>query len=70
MFLSSEFVTINKDPDADWNSLKPQIYADLLEFYASGTPVLVSEEEAKGPADTQASSEDNECACALAVATC
>ena len=52
---------MNKDPDADWNVLKPQIYSDLLEFYASGSPVLLSEEEAKGPADTQVGTEDNEC---------
>lgn len=61
---------MNKDPDADWNTLKPQIYTDLTDFFASGQPVLLSEEEAKGPADTQPSAEDDECGPFLSDKTC
>lgn len=60
VLLSSDFVTVNKDPDADWNALKPQIYSDLMEFYAAGTPAILADEEAKGPADTQPAAEDSE----------
>jgi len=43
VFLSSEFVTVSKDSASDWLVLKPQIFAGIMDFYATGDPVLGEE---------------------------
>uniref|UniRef100_A0A7S0L6L9 Scaffold protein Nfu/NifU N-terminal domain-containing protein n=1 Tax=Coccolithus braarudii TaxID=221442 RepID=A0A7S0L6L9_9EUKA len=40
VYLASEFVTVSKDTDADWLTLKPQVFASIMDFYATGEPVL------------------------------
>lgn len=43
VYLASEFVTVSKENDADWLTLKPQIFASIMDFYATGDPVLSDE---------------------------
>lgn len=43
VFIGSTFVTVTKDEDADWEDIKPIIFADLTEFFASGEEVLLGE---------------------------
>nr|VZI19705.1 unnamed protein product [Spirometra erinaceieuropaei] len=46
VFLGSNFVTVTKTKDADWSVINPDIFACLMDFFSSGTPVLVEEETA------------------------
>jgi len=40
VFLGHDFVTITKSDALDWGDLKPQVLAGLMQFFASGAPVL------------------------------
>lgn len=40
VFLGYDFVTITKSAETEWNDAKPQILAALMQFFASGAPVL------------------------------
>ncbi|EDQ90513.1 uncharacterized protein MONBRDRAFT_24367 [Monosiga brevicollis MX1] len=58
VFLASDFVTINKDEAAEWSTLKPNIYATMMDFFASNQPVVLDSYEA--PTDTAVSEDDDE----------
>ncbi|XP_075391646.1 NFU1 iron-sulfur cluster scaffold homolog, mitochondrial isoform X2 [Tenrec ecaudatus] len=45
VFLGPDFITVTKSEELDWNLLKPDIYAAVMDFFASGLP-LVTEETA------------------------
>jgi len=47
VYFSSDFVTVSKDGDADWVALKPQIFANIMDFFDSGEPVLVEGDDAE-----------------------
>ncbi|XP_043464255.1 NFU1 iron-sulfur cluster scaffold homolog, mitochondrial-like [Leptopilina heterotoma] len=54
VFYGSDFITVTKvDEDTDWNLLKPEIFATIMDFFASGLPILTEEQPI-------ASSENNE----------
>lgn len=56
IFLGPDFITVTKtDDDVDWKILKPEIFATVMDFFASGLPVL---NEAKPNLDTRKSIED------------
>ncbi|NWU98544.1 NFU1 protein, partial [Upupa epops] len=58
VFFGPDFITITKDSeDLDWNLLKPDIYATIMDFFASGLPVVTDEAPRT---DTAASEEDDE----------
>lgn len=41
VFLGPDFITVTKvDDDVDWKILKPEIFATIMDFFASGLPVL------------------------------
>jgi NFU1 iron-sulfur cluster scaffold homolog, mitochondrial len=40
IFLSEEFITVTKDPQENWEYLKPIVLAELLDHFASGFPVI------------------------------
>jgi Fe-S cluster biogenesis protein NfuA len=40
VFLTKSYITITKQDDAAWGALKPSIYQTIMEFYASGQPIL------------------------------
>ncbi|MFC3050305.1 NifU family protein [Kordiimonas pumila] len=40
VFLGHDFVTITKATELEWSSLKPQVLAGLMQFFASGAPVI------------------------------
>jgi len=42
VFLGSDFVTVTKATDADWQVLKPAILGGIMEHYTSGEPVIAS----------------------------
>jgi len=55
VFLGSDFVTVTKEEASDWAALKPQVFAAITDFYASGEEVLP-----EGGADEDAGEEDDE----------
>ncbi|XP_069070289.1 NFU1 iron-sulfur cluster scaffold homolog, mitochondrial [Pleurodeles waltl] len=58
VFFGPDFITISKESeDADWNLIKPDIYATIMDFYATGLPIVT--EEAARP-DGVASEDDDE----------
>ncbi|MBL8668071.1 MAG: NifU family protein [Rhodospirillales bacterium] len=40
VFLGSDFVTVTKTIDCDWDSLKPMVLAGMMDHFTSGQPVL------------------------------
>lgn len=40
VFLGSDFVTVTKMDDADWQHIKPAVLGAIMEHYLSGAPVL------------------------------
>ncbi|XP_058050604.1 NFU1 iron-sulfur cluster scaffold homolog, mitochondrial isoform X1 [Ahaetulla prasina] len=58
VFFGTDFITVTKESEeVDWNLIKPDIYATIMDFYASGLP-LVTEESPR--TDTAPSEEDDE----------
>ncbi|XP_039943826.1 NFU1 iron-sulfur cluster scaffold homolog, mitochondrial isoform X2 [Hirundo rustica] len=58
VFFGPDFITITKESeDLDWNLLKPDIYATIMDFFASGLPVVTDEAPRT---DAAASEEDDE----------
>ena len=45
VFLATDFVTVSKAVDADWLTLKPLIFASLMDFYAADEPVLAADDD-------------------------
>ena len=40
VFLATSFISITKDPNFDWNSLKPAILTGIMEHFSSGLPAI------------------------------
>jgi Fe-S cluster biogenesis protein NfuA len=51
VFLGSDFVTVTKAVDRDWQILKPSILGGIMEHYTSGEPVVVEADQADAGAD-------------------
>lgn len=49
VFFGGDFITVSKQEDAEWGVLKPEIFATIMDFFASGLPILT---EDKPNADT------------------
>ncbi|XP_023408488.2 NFU1 iron-sulfur cluster scaffold homolog, mitochondrial isoform X1 [Loxodonta africana] len=57
VFFGPDFITVTKESEElDWNLLRPDIYATIMDFFASGLP-LVTEETSSGEAGSE---EDDE----------
>ena len=41
IFLGQSFITITKDTKYAWQPMKPQVFAKILDFFASDTPVVI-----------------------------
>jgi hypothetical protein len=52
VFFGTDFITVTKvDEDVEWKLLKPEIYATIMDFFASGIPVMTESKEADGAND-------------------
>ena len=40
VFLATDFLSVTKDPQLDWNNLKPLILTGIMEHYSSGLPAI------------------------------
>ncbi|KAG0215774.1 hypothetical protein BGX28_008084 [Mortierella sp. GBA30] len=62
VFFGPDFVTITKDQDAVWQLMKPDIYSAIMDFFASGQPII-SESDGEGSnvhSDTMILEDDSE----------
>jgi Fe-S cluster biogenesis protein NfuA len=59
VFFGMDFVTVTKaDDELSWAELKPEIFAAIMDFYASGAPVMT--DEANMPGTTTVNEDDSE----------
>ncbi len=56
VFFGSDFVTVTKSADKDWQIMKPSILGGIMEHYTSGEPVVTAE----ATAETDSGAEDDE----------
>ena len=40
VFLATDFISVTKEPQLDWNNLKPSILTGIMEHYSSGLPAI------------------------------
>ena len=40
VFLATDFISVTKDPQIDWNNLKPLILTGIMEHYSTGLPAV------------------------------
>ena len=45
VFFGQDFVTVTKSEDHEWGTLKPEVFAAIMDFYASGEPIITDEAE-------------------------
>lgn len=59
VFLGPDFITVTKseEDEVKWKLLKPEIFATIMDFFASGLPIL---NEAEANQDTQVKDDDDE----------
>ncbi|XP_076181605.1 NFU1 iron-sulfur cluster scaffold homolog, mitochondrial [Ptiloglossa arizonensis] len=58
VFFGPDFITITKvDEDVEWKLLKPEIFAVIMDFFASGLPILNEDQPATA---TQINDDDDE----------
>ena len=58
VMFSPDFLTIEKDEDANWSHIKPEVFSLTMEHLLSGNPILT--EESGMAADTQIQEGDSE----------
>ncbi|KAF0852205.1 mitochondrial iron-sulfur cluster biosynthesis Nfu1 [Andalucia godoyi] len=58
VFLGPDFVTITKKPDATWATMKPDVYASIMDFFNANIPIIADDVEQ--PRDTAAQEGDSE----------
>ena len=47
VFLSTDFISVTKEPQLDWNNLKPSILTGIMEHFSSGLPAINETEDIK-----------------------
>ncbi|CAB4410419.1 unnamed protein product [Rhizophagus irregularis] len=57
VFFGPDFITISKDQDTPWQLMKPDIYANIMDFFFLGQPILT---EVQTPSDTKIKDDDPE----------
>ncbi|KAG0369902.1 scaffold protein Nfu/NifU N terminal-domain-containing protein [Gamsiella multidivaricata] len=62
VFFGPDFVTITKDQDAIWQLMKPDIYSAIMDFFASGQPIISEGADGENAAhnDTMIHEDDSE----------
>jgi hypothetical protein len=60
VFFSAEYVTVTKTDTHEWGVLKPEIFAAVMDFYASGDAVVNEGEEDLVAAGTAINDDDDE----------
>ena len=42
VFLGADFITVTKNPESEWNLLKPEILMVIMDHLVSGLPILTT----------------------------
>nr|CAG4648087.1 EOG090X0A0R [Moina brachiata] len=59
VFLGPDFITITKiDEETEWKTIKPEVYATLMDFFTSGLPVVHEEAAAQNTESNPDEEED------------
>lgn len=59
VFFGPDFITITRvDEDVEWKVLKPEIFATIMDFFASGLPVIDKTSQTSSAVDTQINDDD------------
>jgi len=53
VFLGSDFITVTKEPDYDWNHIKPAILGTIMEHFQSGLPNVAEADVAEAESDDE-----------------
>lgn len=48
VFFAQKFITITKADEGEWSLIKPEVYATIMDFFASGLPILTKKAETEG----------------------
>lgn len=59
VFFGGEFITVSKMEDAEWRLIKPEIFAVIMDFFASGLPLVLEGKKTQN-ADTEINEDDDE----------
>ncbi|ORX46277.1 HIRA-interacting protein 5 [Hesseltinella vesiculosa] len=59
IFFGPDFITISKDNGNEWSLMKPDIYAAIMDHFASGQPLMLNEEDLMA-SDTAIHPDDSE----------
>jgi len=57
VFLATDFISVTKDPQLDWNNLKPSILTGIMEHYSSGLPAINDTEKKNSESNNTEDSE-------------
>lgn len=60
VFLGSDFVTVTKTDETEWNALKPLILGVIMEHFTTGRPVMSDEDAHDAGHASSANEEDDE----------
>ena len=55
VFFGPDFITVTKGDDIDWPVLKPLVFAEVMDFFASGEPLVTD-----APTDTAIDDDDDD----------
>ena len=47
VFLATDFISVTKDTQLDWNNLKPSILTGIMEHFSTGLPAIYETEDKK-----------------------
>lgn len=59
VFFGSDFVTVTKVEDVEWTVLKPEVFASIMDFFASDQPIM-SDADAVQSSTTEIHEDDSE----------
>uniref|UniRef100_V9L610 NFU1 iron-sulfur cluster scaffold homolog, mitochondrial n=1 Tax=Callorhinchus milii TaxID=7868 RepID=V9L610_CALMI len=60
VFFGRDFITITKQNEIEWKDLRPRVSAALVDFFASGLPIMTEEVSQADSAQSQDGEEDDE----------
>jgi Fe-S cluster biogenesis protein NfuA len=53
VFLGADFITVTKDPDAEWHQLKSSVLGAIMEHFTAGQPVILAAAPSEAPAEVE-----------------
>lgn len=59
VFLGSDFISLTKEAEADWNHVRPMALAVIMDHFVAGLPVLSTDAPAAADASSDAGSADD-----------